>query len=73
MLKIALPAFFWAAMLVFIKVIHAAGDHGTDYAGTTAEGKNPSPALEFRFDRCHHFIHAFGAVEGDWLEGCYFQ
>ena len=60
-------------MLVFIKVIHAAGDHGTDDAGTAAEGNNPSPALEVLLDRSHHFIHAFGALEGDWLEGSYFH
>ena len=60
-------------MLVFIKVIHAAGDHGTDDASTAAEGNNPSPTLELLVDGCHHFIRAFGALDGDWVEVSNFQ
>jgi len=60
------PAFFWAAMFVFIKVVHAAWDHSADDAGTAAEGHDPSPTLELLVDGCHHFIRAFGALDGDW-------
>ena len=67
--NIHLPAFFWAAMLVFIKVVHAAWDHGADNTSAAAEGHDPSPTLELLVDGCHHFIRTFGALDGDWVEG----
>ena len=48
-------------MLEFIKVVHAAGHHGTDYASTAAEGQYPPPSLEVLLDRCCHSILALGA------------
>ena len=60
-------------MLVFIEVVHEAGDHGTDNASTAAEGNKPSPTFKVLFDGCHHIILAFGALEGDWLGINYFQ
>ena len=62
------PPAFGAAMLVFVKVIHAAGDQGTDPASKAAEGEDPAPSLEVPVHRCPHGIIALRANKGDWVE-----
>ena len=62
------PPAFGAAMLVFVKVVHAPGDHGTDEASKAAEGQDPPPSLEVLVHRCPHGRIALRANKGGWVE-----